>query len=319
MSRRCLFLAVLAGVLSCAVPGGWAAAQDKPDAPVTKEAPKQESSDIEVLAVVNGERITRKQVADQLILFYGRDALNWFIDAALVEQEARKNGVTVAPEEIQPRISKEIDQLFNQIMAQYRIKSKAELAEYAKRQGGSLEAMRQRYAQRLEPQLRPILLMEKLLRQKVTVTPEEVRERYEKKYGPRLDAQQIVVADKKEAEGLVAKIREGADFAILAREHSLDAASKGSGGKLQPLTTNSELGRAMAGLKEGEVSDPVPIGENYHILKLNKRIGSEDKKLSDVEAEVRAILTTEKTEALQASWRAALKDKADIRILTPLN
>jgi parvulin-like peptidyl-prolyl isomerase len=204
-------------------------------------------------------------------------------------------------------------------MAQYRIKSKAELAEYAKRQGGSIETMRQRYAERLGPQLRPILLMEKLLRTKVTVTPDEVREQYEKKYGPRLEAQQIVVADKEQASQLVAKIRDGADFSILAREHSIDAASKGSGGKLPPQSADSELGRAMAGLKEGQVSDPVAIGENYHILKLNKRIGSEDKKLSDVEGEIRETLTNDKIEALRGSWRAALKDKADIRILVPLN
>jgi parvulin-like peptidyl-prolyl isomerase len=117
----------------------------------------------------------------------------------------------------------------------------------------------------------------------------------------------------------VAKIRDGADFSILAREHSIDAASKGSGGKLPPQSADSELGRAMAGLKEGQVSDPVAIGENYHILKLNKRIGSEDKKLSDVEGEIRETLTNDKIEALRGSWRAALKDKADIRILVPLN
>ena len=305
MIRLSILLVVAAGALGLArLP--YSVAED---AKATPAAQKQEPSDSDVLAIVNGERITRRQVADQLMVFYGRVALNWFIDATLIEQEAKKDGVTVSPEEVKAGVEKEFDQL----MAQYRLKSRDELAAFAKRQGDSLEAMRERRGRTL----RRDLLAEKLLRKRVTVTPEEIQDRYDKKYGPRVEAQQIVVATKKEADDLVQKIRDGADFAILARELSLDTASKGSGGRLPPQPSDSDLGRAMAEMKEGDVSDPVPIGDRYHILKVNKRLNSEEKKLSDVEGEIREALMNEKMDALRGSWHAALKDKADVQYFLP--
>jgi foldase protein PrsA len=312
-------MAVLVGLLPATAFAQEAATPAKPATPPKQDAQKPAPSDSEVLAIVNGERITRKQVADELMLVYGREALQWFIDRALIEQEARKANVDVTPQETQARIEKEIERLVNQIMRQYRIKTQAELAEFVKRQGGALETMKQRFAEKLAPQIRPAALEEKLLRLKVTVTPDEVREQFQKIYGPRLDAQQIVVATKKEADDLVTKVRAGADFAILAREHSLDSASKGSGGKLQPISSDTEIGRAMANLREGEVSDPVLIGEYYHVLRLNKRITNNDVKLAEVEAKIRSDMTDEKVDKLRSSWRAALKDKADIRLLAPQN
>lgn len=273
----------------------------------------------DILAIVNGERITWKQVADELMLVYGREALGWFVDRVLIEQEAKKNGVDVTPDEVKARIEKEIDDQFERVMKRFGIKSKAELAEFARRNGTDLEMMRKRFTVELAPQVRPALLEEKLLRMRVTVTPEEVRQRYQKLYGPRFEAQQIVVTTRKEADELVQKIRNGADFAILAREHSIDTATKGSGGKMQPVPADSELGRAMAGLKEGEVSDPVLIGENYHILRLIRRVGSEEIKFAEVEAKLTSDLINEKIESLRPSWRAALKDRADIRFVNPLN
>ena len=319
MRCRNVMVGILAGSVSLAVFGQQPGTAEKPTALTPPTAQKAGQPDSEIVAIVNGERITRKQVADELMLIYGKEALNWFVDRALIEQEAKKSNLDATPKELQARIEKEVQRLLGQIMAQYRIRTEAELTEFVKRQGGSLETMKQRFAEKLAPQVRPAVLEEKILRLRVTVTPDEVRERYQRLYGPRLEAQQIVVATKKEADDLAAKIRAGADFAILARENSLDSASKGSGGRLQPVSSDTELGRAMANLHEGEVSDPVPIGEYYHILKLNKRIGTDEIKLADVEAKIRNDLTDEKLDKLRSSWRAALKDKAEIRILVPQN
>ncbi len=312
-------IAVLLALMALFVGPGAAKAAEKMAAAAPDAAPKTTVSDADALAIVNGERITRRQVADALMLAYGREALNLLIDRVLIEQEASKSGVTATDQEVQERIEKEIEKQFERVMAQFRIKTRAELAEFIKRNGGDIETIRKRFGAELTPQARTAVLEDKILRMRVKVAPEEVRERYQKLYGPRLEAQQIVVATKREADELAAKVRAGADFAILAREYSLDAASKGSGGKLQPLSADSQLGRAMADLGEGQVSDPVPMDGNFHILKLNKRVGSESVKFSAVEAKLKADLYLEKADQLRSGWRAALKDKADIRVLNPLD
>lgn len=77
------------------------------------------------------------------------------------------------------------------------------------------------------------------------------------------------------AEGILAQIRKGEDFAKLAGEASEDSDSAAKGGDLGLLTpgkTNSpEFEQGVFGLKAGEVSDIVETPFGYHIIKADER------------------------------------------------
>ncbi len=87
---------------------------------------------------------------------------------------------------------------------------------------------------------------------------------------------------KKKAEGILAQLKTGADFATLAKKES-DCPSKADGGKLPPIPrdTSKQSGwdpafakAALALKKKGDLSDVVKSAFGYHVIKL---LDSKDK------------------------------------------
>lgn len=88
-------------------------------------------------------------------------------------------------------------------------------------------------------------------------------------------------ARRADAEAVLAQLRDGADFAELAKEYSEDAATSEAGGRLPSFdkdgaTTDGNqfdpaFVAAVAELEEGEISDLVRTPFGWHIIKLDNR------------------------------------------------
>ncbi|MBI2560651.1 MAG: hypothetical protein HYW14_05925, partial [Planctomycetes bacterium] len=63
----------------------------------------------EVVAVVNGQEITRTDLGDFLIERFGEEALDIMIRRTLVYQEAKKLGIEFHSEELEERVQKVVD------------------------------------------------------------------------------------------------------------------------------------------------------------------------------------------------------------------
>jgi peptidyl-prolyl cis-trans isomerase C len=79
---------------------------------------------------------------------------------------------------------------------------------------------------------------------------------------------QIIVASRSEAEKLRALLLEGADFAALARQHSLDPtrARDGELGSVARGELLPELEAAAFALAPGELSRPIQSRRGFHLL-----------------------------------------------------
>ena len=91
-----------------------------------------------------------------------------------------------------------------------------------------------------------------------------------------------------QAEALQARLKAGADFAALARQHSGDKATAARGGELgevKPGKLPKILEAAALALKPGEVSDPIQTPAGFHLVKLTSR-PSVPKPLAAVRAQV---------------------------------
>jgi peptidyl-prolyl cis-trans isomerase C len=78
------------------------------------------------------------------------------------------------------------------------------------------------------------------------------------------------------AADLVKQLRGGADFAKLVTQYSDDAESKSSGGDFgTPIKATSSFGqdikKAVFAMKKGEISDPVPQGYGYYIIRVEEK------------------------------------------------
>lgn len=82
-------------------------------------------------------------------------------------------------------------------------------------------------------------------------------------------ASHILVETQDEADALIAELEDGADFAALAREHSIDPGSGAQGGDLgcsDPTMYVPEFRDALINATEGEVTEPVESDFGFHII-----------------------------------------------------
>ncbi|EOQ19574.1 peptidylprolyl isomerase [Bacillus cereus] len=145
-----------------------------------------------------------------------------------------------------------------------------------------------------EEQLRDVIKLDKL-KQKLALDHIKVKEKdlkdlYQQKK-PELRVSHILVADEQQAKDIKGKIDAGEDFGSLAKEFSLDVATKEKGGDIGYFKDGDMLQPfqdAARKLKPGEVSQPVHTDFGYHIIKLidEKKLPSFEKMKPQLESEL---------------------------------
>lgn len=169
------------------------------------------------------------------------NVLNSLIAQKLLVQDALKNNITVTDKEIND--------------------------EYQKEKGINKDATKE--------DAKTYLLINKLFdkyTKDVKVTEEELKKYYDdnKAQFEVVKASHILVADEKTAEDIYNRLMKGEDFATLAKEYSIDTATKDQGGNLGEFPHGvmvPEFDQVAFSLKKGEISKPVKTDYGYHIIK----------------------------------------------------
>ncbi len=94
-----------------------------------------------------------------------------------------------------------------------------------------------------------------------------------------------MAAARQKAEELTDRIRQGASFAALAKEHSDDPGSAQNGGDLDFFARGvmvKPFEDTVFSMEKGEVSDPVRSPFGYHIIRLTDIRASQRKPFSEV-------------------------------------
>ena len=284
---------VLAALTACGGNGTDSAAANRaPDATQAESAPQLTEEPL--AARVNGQPITMaafererqrrlQGLAAQPATQADFDAsvLDAMIDQVLIEQAAPRLGVTVTDEEVDAELAAQ--------------------EELAAANGSSLQEM-------LAAQLYTMdeyraVLRDLLLTQKVSDVVANVPPTAEQ-----VHARHILVADEATARDLIAQLQQGADFAQLAMEYSLDASSAPSGGDLgwvpRGVLLQPEVEDAIFALSDGEIApEPVHSSLGYHVVQTLERVP--DRPLSQ------ALLAERKQRAFQ-EWLAVERENAVI-------
>ncbi len=93
----------------------------------------------------------------------------------------------------------------------------------------------------------------------------------------------IVLNSADEAQAILDRLKAGDDFAVLAREKSVDPTSADGGllGKIDPSTLRSELRDALRGVQPGQLSKIVKIPSGYAVLKVLAETETADIEIAD--------------------------------------
>jgi peptidyl-prolyl cis-trans isomerase C len=163
-------------------------------------------------------------------------------------------------------------------------------------------------------------VVQKYVAENAVVTEEAIRKYYEASkdtytVGEQITASHILVKTEREAQEVLRELKQGKDFASVARAKSIGpSASKGGAlgtfgrGRMVPA-----FEKAAFALKVGEISAPVHTQFGYHIIKVTNRIAARTKPLDEVRGDIRNTLISRYVDTLIAD----LRRKAKIQIMNP--
>lgn len=261
------------------------------------------------IAKVNGKQITQEQyrqilnrVAQQFgvkmnpqnMAFIENLALGQAIEYSLILAEAKKN----------VRISGgEVDMAINNIMQQQQIASKQQLETALKQMGLNVEKFKEL--------VKDEMLVQKMvmkIREEAKVTSEDLRE---------VRVSHILVTNETLSKELLKQIKQGSDFAVLAKEYSIDPGSATKGGDLGFFATGAMVEpfeKAAFSLKVGEMSQtPIKTQYGYHIIKVTDSKLRKFEKGQDLE---KAAALDKQNKTFQ-KWFMEKRSKAKVEILSP--
>ena len=120
-----------------------------------------------------------------------------------------------------------------------------------------------------------------------------------------VEASHILVEDKATAEKVLKKLKNGGDFAELAKEYSTDEGSAANGGSLGYFGKGemvAEFEDVAFKLEVGKISEPVKTEYGYHIIKVTNKKEAKEATLKDSKEQIKETLLTEKLQTEYATW-----------------
>ena len=269
-------------------------------------------TDKNIVAIVNGQKITKQELYNLLTETYGEDALDVLIRRTLIYQTAQKENISVSNSEIEQKLKTIVNNEIDASMQAYRIKDRADFEKELAKNGISLAHVEERISKKMRKQAELEVLTEKIIAKTITITEEELQKTYDEVYGEKIDASQIVFKTRREAEDALKKLQSGADFATLAKNESIDRASAVRGGKMQPFSPKDSMGIQVAHLKVGELSDIIKMDYGYHIIKIANKKAASNKGFKTVRGELEKIARNQYYKERLGSWLISLIENASI-------
>lgn len=149
----------------------------------------------------------------------------------------------------------------------------------------------------------------------VQVSDEELKKQYDEKIGPmkmaEYKARHILVKTEEAAKEVIAKLKKGEKFDVLAKKLSIDPGSKEKGGDLGwfgPQQMVAPFSQAVMALKNGETT-PVPVKTDFgwHVILREDSREQTPPPFDAVKEQLRSFIQTEKLQQHLADLQAKAK------------
>ncbi|MFS0688702.1 peptidylprolyl isomerase [Sporosarcina sp. 179-K 8C2 HS] len=223
----------------------------------------QKAADDEIIATTKVGNITKEDLYEEM-----KDAIGIQVVENLLLQQALETEYKISDKELKEEIKKQKDALgdnFDMYLQQQGITEKF-----------------------FEKNVKSQMLQKKMI-DSLKVSDEDIAKGVERAK-TEVHARHIVVKDEKTANEVLAKLKEGGDFAKLAKEYSTEPVAEQTGGDLGwfgPGKMVQEFEDAAYSLKKGEISEPVKTSFGYHIIELlDTRKAETDKTEEEIKAEI---------------------------------
>lgn len=291
----------------------------------------------EVLAKVNGEKITRqefdKRLATQIAFYeqyYGEGYFDKAENAEYFKQ--MKEGLldSLADERLQLQKAEELNLVPTEEKLNAEIdksiKEQIETAGGEEKFNKQLEAMKYTIDD-FKKIVRNQIIIDKLYEdtvKDVTVTDEEINKQYKDNpydYTEKpnvMNVSHIIVPTEEEAKNIKKEYDAGKSFEELAKQYGTDG-TKDKGGLLGDIEYNTQdydpaFVEGAIKVPEGKVSEPVQSGAGWYLIKVNKKTEYPVKPLEDVKEDIKSTLLEDKKSEKYQTQLTEWKEKASIKV-----
>jgi parvulin-like peptidyl-prolyl isomerase len=289
-------------------------------------APAKEAGVGPVAAVVNGEEITYKALAEECIARKGAEILETMISRLLVDQACRERGVKITGQEIDEEIRRTADRM--QMTPEQYLKMLKENRELT-------------YEQYVRDIVIPSLSLKKMAKPFVKVTEEDIEKGYEAYFGEKMQCRWIMLNDQRTAMKIWDDLKKTTEppkgdgkvpigeFEYNVNKWSVDQNTRSIGGLLNPISRHTSpafkaIEEAAFSLKEdGEISKVVQFGEAWVILYREKKIPATKKSIDelrdDLEKQLYEVRMREQIEQIFVSMQstATIENKLTGQVISP--
>ena len=249
-----------------------------------------------------------KQQYDQL-----RDqVLGLLISFEWIEREAEEQGVKVTDDEVKKSFEEQKKQSFPK---------DADYEKFLKDSGQTEEDVLMRV--RLDTLSNKI--RDKVTKGKDKVTDQQIEDYYDKNKAQfaqpeRRDLSIVLTKTEAKAEEAKAALENGESFKSVAKEYSIDDASKAQGGKLPAVAKGQQekaFDDAIFKAKKGEIAGPVKTQFGYYVFEVDKITKASQQTLEQAKTTIQQVLASQNQQkALDAfvkDFRKKWKEKTDCR------
>ncbi|MCB9557247.1 MAG: peptidylprolyl isomerase [Deltaproteobacteria bacterium] len=268
------------------------------------------------------EQIPDEGLRRQRLAELQKQALDQLIGEELIVLQARKLKLEISDNDLERAVA--------EVMQKNNL-SREQLAAALQREGKTLAEYK---TQMLRPQLLRLKVLNVTVRNRVSVSEDEIKALYQKNLRDlgveeKVRARHIffavedwsskkhVEAAKQRAEHVLKQIASGSDFAKLAQERSDDAVTKSDGGDLGFFSRGSlpaALEREVFQMKKGETRGPLRGERGLHVIQLTDRQASSARPFAEVQSTLRNQIYSQKMEKATEAWLSELRKRSHVEI-----
>ena len=216
-----------------------------------------------VVAVVNGQTITREKLGQESMRRFGPVVLDNLLNKYLILQACKAQGINIT----QADVNNEIARTANK----FGLSTKLFLEAMEKERDITPE----QYSSEI---VWPMLALRALASDKIKVSPQEIDAVMQAEYGPKVQVRMIAVSQAAKAQQLHAAATAAPEtFRRLAKEQSEDAASASVEGLLPPIRRNSgddQLEKIAFQLQPNQISHVFQVGEMHVMLQCVRQLAA---------------------------------------------
>jgi foldase protein PrsA len=283
----------------------WESGREKPD----EGQPPDVHAEDRVVARVGSRDFKLSVLEEQLLQKHGRELLNQLIDREALRLESEEQAIKISREEVDAELKRmqqgyeSEEQFYDAMLSQI---------------GMSKEDIREDVYYKL--------LLEKIATKNIQIKDLEINQyikEHPEEFGvtSMLRIQQITSQNEEQAKRTLELAKSGKDFAVLAKDRSLDTATASDGGDLgwvedsDPFISQ-EILKAARKMKVGDISGPVKIEEGYAVIKLKDKKEQSKGTPEQIKESVRKLLSLQKAPPMQDIIQS-LRDKYKAVIIDP--